>query len=345
MKSGYPDISLCMIVRDESFYIEEMLSSVRPHIDEIIVVDTGSVDNTVNLCRPFVDRLLHFDWVEDFAAARNFSLAAASKPWILVLDADEMIAPDDYQRIREATLSLRKDRVGLIQRQYSDNLQGTSGDWKPADEDDPFRRHFCGYWENPVIRLFRNDERIRFVGRVHEIIDDSIDTMSISWTNIPVHHYHGEDPGNSADQHQVRNLRILERALQDTPSARDYFHTGKTLLTLGRDIENAALYLNKALKLGSNVPQTLAALGEALYRLGRLEEAVETYQRLRNLELAESPSLNNLANCLVKLGDISEAASVLRELLRLGIDNPVRRERIEQNLKILETELQKQVSP
>ena len=69
MTSGYPGISLCMIVRDESFYIEEMLSSVRPHVDEIIVVDTGSVDNTVDLCRPFVDHLLHFDWIEDFAAA------------------------------------------------------------------------------------------------------------------------------------------------------------------------------------------------------------------------------------------------------------------------------------
>jgi pentatricopeptide repeat protein len=339
--SGYPGISLCMIVRDESFYIEEMLSSVRPHVDEIIVVDTGSVDNTVDLCRPFVDHLLHFDWIEDFAAARNFSLASATKPWILVLDADEMISPEDFARMRETTLSLEKDRVGLIQRQYSDNVQGTSGNWKPADKNDPFRKHFCGYWENPIIRLFRNDERIRFFGRVHEIIDDSVDSASISWSDIPIHHYHGEDPENDADQHQIRNLRILEQALQDKPSARDYYHTGKTLLTLGQNIENAVLYLNQAMKLGANVPQTLAALGEALYRLGRLEEAVETYQRLRALELAESASLNNLANCLVKLGNISEAAMVLRELLRLGIDNPVRRERLEQNLKILETELQK----
>lgn len=339
MTSGYPEISLCMIVRDESFYIEEMLSSVRPHVDEIIVVDTGSVDNTVDLCRPFVDHLLHFDWIEDFAAARNFSLASATKPWILVLDADEKIAQDDFQRLRELTLNPEKDRISMIQRHYSDADENISAIWKPADTQDLYRKHYKGYSENPIVRCFRNEERIKFSGRIHEIIDDSIRPESILWSVIPIHHYHGEDPSNPSQKHQLRNLRILELALQDTPTARDYLNAGKTLLSLGKDIEKAAEYCSLAVELGADIGQALEARGEALYRLGRFSAACEAYQRLRQLRLGTSASLNNLANCLVKLGNFQEAADVLRELLDKGIDNPTRKERIKNNLEALERAL------
>jgi glycosyltransferase involved in cell wall biosynthesis len=84
-----------MIVRDEAWILDECLAAARRGVDEIVVVDTGSVDDTRRIAGRYADRLLDFTWCEDFAAARNVSLAAAGGEWILVLDADERIAEAD----------------------------------------------------------------------------------------------------------------------------------------------------------------------------------------------------------------------------------------------------------
>ena len=78
-------LSLCMIVKDEAFFIEECLAAAAPYVDEIVVVDTGSSDGTRDIAAGYADKLLDFVWIEDFSAARNAGLAAATGDWILVL--------------------------------------------------------------------------------------------------------------------------------------------------------------------------------------------------------------------------------------------------------------------
>jgi len=85
-------IDLVMIVRDEARCLERCLASARPWVDGLVVLDTGSVDGTVEIARRAGARLAHFDWIDDFAAARNSALAMSDAPWRLVLDADEWIA-------------------------------------------------------------------------------------------------------------------------------------------------------------------------------------------------------------------------------------------------------------
>jgi len=85
-------IELVMIVRDEARCLERCLASARPWVDGIVVLDTGSVDATVEIARHHGARVEHFAWIDDFAAARNAALAASDAPWRLVLDADEWIA-------------------------------------------------------------------------------------------------------------------------------------------------------------------------------------------------------------------------------------------------------------
>ena len=91
-------ISVAMIVRDEEQNLRRCLESVQDLVDEIVVVDTGSVDATVEVATSFGAKVSHFTWVDDFAAARNFALAQAAHPWRLVLDADEWIVDRDAAR-------------------------------------------------------------------------------------------------------------------------------------------------------------------------------------------------------------------------------------------------------
>src|SRR3989338_64847 len=84
-------ISVCMIVKNEQQYLQQCLESVKNVADEIIIVDTGSTDNTKQIARQFTDNIYDFAWIDDFSAARNFSLSKAAKEWIFVIDADEFV--------------------------------------------------------------------------------------------------------------------------------------------------------------------------------------------------------------------------------------------------------------
>ena len=84
-------LSLCMIVKNEESCLDRCLKSVSTFVDEIIIVDTGSTDNTIDIARRYIARVFEIPWEDDFAAARNISLQYAEKDWILILDADEEI--------------------------------------------------------------------------------------------------------------------------------------------------------------------------------------------------------------------------------------------------------------
>ena len=88
-------VSLCMIVRHAEQYFDQTLSSLKPVVDDIIVVDRGSMDRTIEIARAYGAQIFEFQWVDDFSAARNFSLSKASRQWLLTLDGDEALADVD----------------------------------------------------------------------------------------------------------------------------------------------------------------------------------------------------------------------------------------------------------
>lgn len=92
-------ISLCMITKNESDKLDRCLAAVKDLPLEIIVVDTGSTDNSIEVARKYTEHVYHFDWISDFAAARNFSVSKATNDWILVLDTDEYVTSVDMEAI------------------------------------------------------------------------------------------------------------------------------------------------------------------------------------------------------------------------------------------------------
>ena len=97
MTSPKPSLSLCMILRDEAENLEISLGPIRECFDEIVVVDTGSKDHTPELARSFGARVIQTDWEDDFAAARNQSIEEARGDWIIWLDGDNRLTPQDIE--------------------------------------------------------------------------------------------------------------------------------------------------------------------------------------------------------------------------------------------------------
>lgn len=207
-----------MIVRDEADYLADCLASIRGIVDEIVVVDTGSTDDTVAIASRFGARVFHFPWVDDFSAARNFALDQSRGAWSLYIDADERLRPADRAYVEAALSDPRM--VGYRLRFY------------------PVSGH-TAFWEH---RLFRNDPRIRFEGAIHERITTALgrvarsDGLQIGCADLTLDHV-GYD-GDQGRKH-LRNLPLLRKQIERDPRRIFLWNHLATVLAALNDDEGA----------------------------------------------------------------------------------------------------------
>ncbi|MFV0518702.1 MAG: glycosyltransferase [Lachnospirales bacterium] len=108
-------ISLCMIVKNEIKFIERCLENVKDYVDEIIVVDSGSTDGTLDILKTFSCKVYNFIWCDDYAKARNYSISKATNDWILILDGDEIIKNFDKEKVRDFVTTAKGYEIGEIE--------------------------------------------------------------------------------------------------------------------------------------------------------------------------------------------------------------------------------------
>ncbi len=184
-------LSLCMIVKNEEENIGKCLASVKPVVDEMIVVDTGSTDRTIDIATAFGAQVYNFEWTDNFAEARNFSLSKATGDWILILDADEVISSQDHISLMNivSKRSSKPKSYSITTRNYIDSVSITG--W--TANDGKYGKEEAGTGWNPStkVRLFSNDQRIRFEGPVHELVEPSLRRLGIKiqGCSLPIHHY------------------------------------------------------------------------------------------------------------------------------------------------------------
>jgi len=169
-------ISACVITKNEAKNINRCLQSVKDIVNEIIVVDTGSNDATVTIAEQVGAKVLHYQWSNDFAAARNYVLAQAKGDWIIFLDADEYFAAKTIKNVRPFIDKIHGKRKIEAVRCQMNNLEGIDG---------PLRS------SNPTIRIFRNSPVIRYQGRVHEAVYKSgkpVKTIDVTDRLIVIYH-------------------------------------------------------------------------------------------------------------------------------------------------------------
>lgn len=149
-------VSACVICKNEEANIRHWLKSVRPLADELIVVDTGSTDRTMELARAGGAMVCEFPWIDDFSAAKNYALDQASGDWIIFLDTDEYFRPADISHIRPFLKQIHHNR----------KIAGLLSPLVNIDVDQHDRVLTTGY----QMRIFRREKTLRYRGRVHEMV-------------------------------------------------------------------------------------------------------------------------------------------------------------------------------
>ena len=221
-RSGGVSISLCMIVKDEEDFLPMCLESVGEVVDDMIIVDTGSTDRTIEIAREFGANVIETDWVDDFSAVRNIGFEAATGDWILWLDADEVLEGDSEAVIRDAVNDEELDAYLLTVV----NLQGESVE-KASEQSFPSPRLVCN-----------NPER-RFKGAVHEQIHfDETKSGSIGQLPVRIVHFGYLDPIKLSRDKLARNKELLLKSGGDDPQ----------MLVLAADAEMEAGLFDEALK-------------------------------------------------------------------------------------------------
>ncbi|MCP3683061.1 MAG: glycosyltransferase [bacterium] len=269
-------ISLCMIARNEESCLEKCLNSVKDIVDEIIVVDSKSTDKTLEIAKKFNAKTFDFEWQDDFSAARNFSLSKATKDWILILDADEIIAERDLNKIKKLTESKDIQAFLLIQLNYS-NEKGLG--FIELQNKTPESFDFAGCYPSPIVRLFRNNKGIKFDGKVHETVDESLQDKKVALSTLPIHHYQELKGKETFREKQLNYLDLLEKDAALNPSADRLHKIGIIHYRFNKNYEKAIENFEKAIKLNSNDPSIFIDLGSALAQQKKYDEAIVNFKK------------------------------------------------------------------
>lgn len=319
-----PHISLCMIVRDEGSNLSSCLESARDLVDEIIIVDTGSSDNTVKIAESYNAKVFLFPWNDDFAEARNESLKHVSGEWVLVLDADEVLDISDHERIRQLTLPGDIYGYRLDQRTYQKN--STLAGWIALDEPTPLALGCPGYISSPIVRLFRNLSDIRFKGKVHELVEHNLIAKGreIIDTDIPIHHYGKITEDDRIERKKEMYKRIGEEKVMDQPhDARSFCELGVQYIEMGM-YEEAEQNLARACLLDQENIRALFNHGIALSNLGRKQEAIQKHRAVFEKDPSHIGAINNLALLLLEEGcDPEYVNNLYQKVLELNPNHHV----------------------
>lgn len=143
-------ISLCMIVKNEEKVLERCLDRIAPLMDEIIIVDTGSTDKTKEIARKYTNNIYDFVWIDDFAAARNFSFSRATMEYIYAADADEVIDPESIALFHQLKNTLLPE-IDIVQMLYCNQLElGTTYNFDEEYRPKLYKRLRTFHWQDPL---------------------------------------------------------------------------------------------------------------------------------------------------------------------------------------------------
>jgi GT2 family glycosyltransferase/tetratricopeptide (TPR) repeat protein len=259
------ELSLCMIVRDNAGILQACLESIRPWVDEMIVVDTGSKDDTPRIAERLGARVFHFPWCDSFSAARNESLRHARGRWVFWMDSDDVISPDCGRQLRTLAAAATDPQVlGFVIQVHCPGAE------RDGAEDCTAVDH---------VKLFRNLPHLRFEGRIHEQILPAIYRAGgrVEFTPLFVVHSGYDHSPEGQARKKERDLRLLHLEYQEDPEHPfTLFNLGMTYADTGGPRE-AVKYLRQCIARSdprsSHVRKAHVWLLSSYHKLGQRDEA------------------------------------------------------------------------
>ncbi len=310
-----PTITLCMIARDEERFLGDCLRSAKSCVDEIVLVDTGSTDRTVEIAESYGAVVVRSPWVDDFSVPRNVGLAHATGDWILVLDADEELTVASAQHVLD--LARNERACGYHMRFINEHELGVSRGVT-------------------MVRMFRNLVGIEYRYAIHEQVVPSLVELSstlglvLSPSDVEViHRGYTQDVIDTRGK-KDRNLRLFLKQLADTPdNTYCLYKYGDFLRMLGRPRSEIVPVFERALELldveiadrYASLPfagEVAALLGLEYLREGRIGDA-DRVCRAALRSFVPTPNLHYIAaSAAANCGRYIEALQHYRTLLGFG---------------------------
>jgi tetratricopeptide (TPR) repeat protein len=317
-----PQVSAVLIVKNEAARLAACLETLREVADEIVVADTGSTDGTLDIARDFTPNCHAIPWNNDFAAARNRANAFATNPWILTIDADEIV---------QEPLRAR----ALLEAFMRDQPPGTTG---TIQHRSPTGTGAGQSIVSGSVERFFEKSAYQFAGIVHEQLAPRSGTRGpIAATGVVVLHsgyeYRQEDP----DHKGLRNLPLLEKAAAENPEDAYYaYQLGRTLFTLKRypeaiaafgraldtiDFTSAPTYRNGTPVARETLTTLITSLAYSLANTGRLRDAEALLTK--HIDLGHHGTLwadfyHVCGYVALMLGNIDRAKAAYTESMRCG---------------------------
>ena len=296
-------LSVCMIVRNEEKHLEKCLTSVKDITDEIVIVDTGSEDNTLAIAEAFNSSIFHFKWNDDFSSARNFALSKCQSDWILYIDADEELNPGSVEEVNRIK---RTDAAAVYCTVNSLGTNTTNGSM--------FR----------YPRLFANTPGVQFSGKVHEQVIDSLKRIGLPFieSNIEIiHHGYAVDELELKKKKQ-RNLSLLKSVVSKKPTVYDKLKLIQTLISLSR-FDEAEFELNKLINsksvFGENLGLAYYCFASVKYEQSDLDRSLN-YGLKALSKLNNKPELNYLLYLIyLRANNFTEAFKYLNLSIKLNL--------------------------
>nr|WP_330359471.1 tetratricopeptide repeat protein [Moorena bouillonii] len=305
-----PMLSLCMIVKDEEELLPQCLSSVKDVVDEMVVLDTGSTDRTIEVAKNYGAKVEQFEWCNDFAAARNQALKYVEGEWVLVLDADEVLKPEVVPEIKQAiqnssylVINLVRQEVGATQSPYS-----------------------------LVSRLFRYHPDIRFSRPYHAMVDDTVAQVLqrepqwqvVSLSQVAILHYGYSYDAIASRNKLTRALTAMEGYLASHPF--DAYVCSKlgALYIQNNQVDQGVELLKRGLTGTELEPAVLFELhyhlGNAYTRQGELNSGAIHYQQAIQQPILPQLKLgayNNLGSLLLQARELNHAKTAYEMAVKI----------------------------
>ena len=329
-----------MITKNEEKYLEQCINSVKGIVDEIIIVDTGSTDKTKEIAKKFnfKEKIKFFDfkWGDDFSAARNESLKHATKDWILVLDADELIEKGDLEKIKNLIENAEENIAGFSLEQMSYINSYFEGAFKNDSDFESVKKYpFC--ISNFLVRLFRNKLNLKFRNRVHELIEDSIEEKGLKYekSDVVIHHFGSLKDEKIIEETAEKYSRMILMQLEEEPENARYNYQAARMYIGRNDFTNALKYFEKTAKINPDYKLVFSEIAKIYLQMNDKNHAIEYFKKSLKQNPDNPSPANNLAVIYMSMGKFKSAKKILEEFLKKYPENDALKYNYDECLKNL----------
>jgi glycosyltransferase involved in cell wall biosynthesis len=294
-------LSLCLIVKNESKYLEKCVLSAKDIVSQVIIVDTGSTDNTPEIAKSLTSEYYQIPFSNDFSKARNYALQFVKTPWVLFLDADERFEEIDRDNLLECVQNAPSQVQGYQLTRY--NFFGTGG-----------------WYTSKNLKVFRNCEEIKYEGTVSESVTQSIcrNGGQIVDANVLLNHYGHCRDVVSRDKKAHFYLKLMQDEVALQPSnSRLMGYIAMILRTLGR-FDEAIQVANKGLELTPDSPHSHYCKAQVLRSVGKDSDALVHYTKAVELNPNDPTALNMVGLMNMSLGFYDKAEEAFLKTYELN---------------------------